>query len=201
MPRPSTGRPPGRPPKLTPEVMDVVVNAIAAGNYMDTAAALAGVDKVSLYRWIKKGANATRGIKRDFYKRVTEAMARAEARGVTGISIAAQKDWKAAAWLLERRYAKRWGKREEHTLKGDPKAPLATGLAIKVLPSNPVDAEGRVLRITEQPALPAGVIDVSDGRGKAAASGLVGATVEANPGSHPGRPDQEQAAAPTKEEE
>jgi len=33
---------PGRPTKLTPEVQEEVCNAVRAGNYMETAAALRG---------------------------------------------------------------------------------------------------------------------------------------------------------------
>src|SRR5690625_7108873 len=47
----------GRPTKLTPEVHDTIVDALRAGNYIETAAALAGVSKVSLYAWLKIGNN------------------------------------------------------------------------------------------------------------------------------------------------
>ena len=46
----------GRPTKLTPEVHERIANAIRRGNYIETAAALAGISKVALYDWLHRGA-------------------------------------------------------------------------------------------------------------------------------------------------
>jgi len=40
-----------RPTKLTPAVQKKIVDAIKAGNYMETAAAYAGISKQTLYNW------------------------------------------------------------------------------------------------------------------------------------------------------
>lgn len=47
---------PGRPPKISPEIISAIITAIKAGNYMETAAAFAGISKDTLYRWLKMGA-------------------------------------------------------------------------------------------------------------------------------------------------
>lgn len=41
---------PGRKTKLTPERQTKILNAIRAGAYVETAAAAAGINKVTLYR-------------------------------------------------------------------------------------------------------------------------------------------------------
>jgi transposase-like protein len=45
----------GRPEKLTPETQTEIVNALATGVYIETAAATAGISKNTLYDWIRKG--------------------------------------------------------------------------------------------------------------------------------------------------
>lgn len=99
----------GRRSKLTPAVQERIVVALKAGNYLETAAAFAGIDRSTLYRWLAKGREARSGQFRDFCDAVTAAIAQAEVQAVARISAAAQTDWRAAAWLLERGPAhQRW---------------------------------------------------------------------------------------------
>lgn len=152
-PRRGAGRPVGTT-KLTPEIQAVIVDAIRCGNYIETAAALAGIHKDTIYEWLRKGATAPEGDRyRDFTDAVYEALAQSEAEAVTAIHEAGmpheviksriirkplfedgkpildddgkpvlvtetieettvEHDWRALAWLLERRFSKRWGRRE-----------------------------------------------------------------------------------------
>jgi hypothetical protein len=48
--------PAGRPSIISRKLQDEICKAIRAGNYMETAAAYAGVSKDSLYEWMKRGA-------------------------------------------------------------------------------------------------------------------------------------------------
>jgi len=147
-------RGPGRPIKLTLEVQAVIVDAICCGNYLETAAALVGIHRDTLYEWLRKGAAAPEGnCYRDFSDMLTRAMAQSEAEAVAAIDAAGmphevtrcritrkplfqdgkpvldddgnqlyitetieestvESDWRALAWLLERRFSKRWGRRE-----------------------------------------------------------------------------------------
>lgn len=80
---------------------------------------------------MKKGHQAKSGKYRRFYNEVKRARAESELRMVTIISLAAEKDWRAAAFHLERRNPEVWGQRQkvDQTLRGDPKNPLAiTGI-------------------------------------------------------------------------
>jgi transposase len=110
----------GRPEKLTPETQTEIVNALATGVYIETAAATAGISKNTLYDWIRKGTRLkakeqlTEGEEKyvAFSDAVKKAMADSEMRDVALIARAAQTNWTAAAWHLERKYPKRWARRE-----------------------------------------------------------------------------------------
>jgi transposase len=109
--------PGGRPTKLTKELQAKIVQAIEAGNYIETAAAYAGVDKVSLYAWMKKGHHEPEnGLHREFLNAVQKALAAAEVRDVTLLAAAAEESWQAAAWRLERKFPDRWGRRDTVTV-------------------------------------------------------------------------------------
>lgn len=76
-----------------------IVQAVAAGNYMETAAAAAGVHKDTLYEWLKVGAAAHSKQGRlshheqacaEFSDAVAEALAQSEATDVTRLAQLAQ---------------------------------------------------------------------------------------------------------------
>ncbi|WP_080840023.1 hypothetical protein [Cohnella massiliensis] len=115
-----------RPIKLTPEVQQKIVEAIKMGNYIETAAAYAGISKNTLYDWMKRGARekdriagtnrkpkATEAPFVAFSDAIEKAMADAEVRDVLIIANAAKENWQAAAWRLERKYPDRWGRKDK----------------------------------------------------------------------------------------
>lgn len=97
----------GRPTKLTPEVEADLVLLLGAGVPNTIAARAVGVSERSVERWMQG----------DLRQRVAEARARgqaqadaaSEARLVVLIALAAKENWRAAAWLLSRRWPERWG--------------------------------------------------------------------------------------------
>lgn len=103
----------GRPTKLTPALQKKVVDAIKAGAYIETAAAFAGIHKDTLYEWLKKGARSRGGPFFEFSQAVEQALAHSELRDITIIGTAAQTQWQAAAWRLERRFPERWSRRDK----------------------------------------------------------------------------------------
>lgn len=104
----------GQPTKLSPAVQEKICDAIRAGNYIETSASYAGVDKQTLYNWLKWGARDGKGAFWEFSKAVERAMADAEVRDVALIGRAASTGvWQASAWRLERRYPLRWGRRDQ----------------------------------------------------------------------------------------
>lgn len=103
----------GRPTKLTAEIQDEIIKAIKAGNYIETACALVGISKETLYYWLRRGAEAKRNnIYKQFSDAVKKAMAFAEARDVSIIGEAGKTNWQAAAWRLERKFPDKWGRRD-----------------------------------------------------------------------------------------
>jgi hypothetical protein len=103
----------GRPTKFSQDRADTIVLYVRAGNYIETAAAAADIDKTTLYRWLRQGARASeRSSLGRFYHAVKRASAESEARDVAIITNAAgQGFWQAAAWRLERKFPSRWGRR------------------------------------------------------------------------------------------
>lgn len=107
-----------RPTKLSQELHARIVDAVRAGNYIETAAAYAGVNKSTLYAWLKKGARSASGPFWEFSNAIEKALASAEVRDVALIGKAADTQWQAAAWRLERKHPQRWGRQERVDLHG-----------------------------------------------------------------------------------
>ena len=111
--------------KLTPAVQKKITDAIAGGNYNVVAAQFAGIGQSTFYLWLEQGENAQSGKKREFWEAVKDAEARAETRNVLLIERAADTQWQAAAWMLERKHYDRWGRKERHELTGKDGDPIA----------------------------------------------------------------------------
>lgn len=88
--------------KLTPVIEAVLLKSLRAGNTRTAAAATAGVDRHTLARWL--------ATKAPFCTAVEKAEAEAEQRAVGQIRSAMRSNWTAAAWWLERRRPKDWGR-------------------------------------------------------------------------------------------
>src|SRR5687767_5204258 len=117
--------PGGRPTKLNAEVQDAILDAVTVGNYRETAAAAAGISKVTLYNWIARGeehANAEVVPARERpYVEFLNALERAEAIGemtlLAGAS-AGKYGWQAKMTVLERRWPTKWGRSEKRYHEG-----------------------------------------------------------------------------------
>ncbi len=110
----------GRHSKCTPEVTDKIITALRAGNYIETAAAYAGICRAALYEWLRLGARGGSEVHEKFAADVEEALAFSEVRDVAVIAKASTEQWQAAAWRLERRHPDKWGRRERVAISNDP---------------------------------------------------------------------------------
>lgn len=101
--------------KLTPALIEKIVGYLRAGAYVETAAAAAGISKQTLYTWLRRAAdeNEEDPIFAKFAAAVEEAQALAEVRDIALIGKAAETQWQAAAWRLERKSPERWGRKVE----------------------------------------------------------------------------------------
>lgn len=100
--------PGGRPSKLTPAVKGKLLAALRASNGYEPACAYAGIHYKTFRNWMARGEQAKSGEYFQFFQDVQEAVAQDEISAVAGIKQAGQSDWKALAWILERRHADRW---------------------------------------------------------------------------------------------
>ena len=91
-----------------------LVDALAAGNYLDTAADLAGISRASVRSWM---AHAEKGDPR--YQHIAAllqlAASLAEADSVAHVRAAGKdpRHWAASMTFLERRYPGKWGRRAD----------------------------------------------------------------------------------------
>ena len=97
----------GRPTKFTPETRKKILWALRLGNYRKASAEYAGISERTLCDWLSRGAEAEPGYA-DFCSDVLEAEQVAEIRALGVIQQAANRDWKAAAWFLERKFPQRY---------------------------------------------------------------------------------------------
>lgn len=121
----------GRPTKLTPQRQEELLKNFRLGCYREVAAQAAGIAVATLYGWLSRGKEARNAresgafVKKservylDFLEAVEKAEALAESRMLATVQAKAPKDWKAAAWFLERRYPERYARVERHRISGD----------------------------------------------------------------------------------
>lgn len=113
----------GQPTKCTDEVIATVEKILPTVLYLESVADYVGVDRITVGRWIKEGKREERRRERGIapsesyhinqcyrlwlvYKR---ALASGEIFDAGTIKKAAEKQWQAAAWRLERRFPEKWG--------------------------------------------------------------------------------------------
>lgn len=103
----------GRPTDCTPEVTAIICRELAEGLSIASACAAAGIDRATYHRWIARGDEGPP------FSDFRDAATRARAAGTRGLELtvrtAADGDWRAAAWMLERRAPEDWSKRTEIT--------------------------------------------------------------------------------------
>ena len=100
-----------RPSKLTQPRQERLIEALQQGAHYNVACQAAGVDYSTYRRWRLKGEAAASGKYREFYLAALSAEALGENRLVSLWYQAAQKDWRAAAEFLARRWPESWAPR------------------------------------------------------------------------------------------
>jgi hypothetical protein len=92
----------GRPTVRTAEKAKQVAEALARGLPIAQTCAIVGISYPSLCKWRKADP--------EFEQEIQQALARGVDARLTIIEEAAKKDWRAAAWLLERTLPESFGK-------------------------------------------------------------------------------------------
>lgn len=126
---------------LTDETHDRIVGTLRLGNYVEHAASYAGISRGTLYNWLKKGDEARE--KRDnggeldeieeryarFSEDVDNARATAIVRNVSIIQQAAQTNWQAAGWWLERTAPQHFARQVRTELSGPNQGPVQVNVS------------------------------------------------------------------------
>jgi hypothetical protein len=106
---------------LTPEIHRRICDFVRAGSHLNVAAQAAGIDDTTLSRWRTRGKqdeeNGIESPYADLRRDLARAEAEAELTGIMRIRRAADEDWRADAWFMERRFPERWVLRQQVTVE------------------------------------------------------------------------------------
>lgn len=102
-----------RPTKLTPAITKKLLNFIRMGLPHKRAAECAGIGERTFYDWIRYAEEGKEGFSQ-FSQELKKAESEAQAKLIQDI----QKDpsWQSKAWILERRWADEWGRKEKYEI-------------------------------------------------------------------------------------
>ena len=113
----------GRPSKFTKARKDRIIQAISAGCTYEMSADYAGITRSTLWNWLKKGEDPQQKSYCTFLDQVKRAEVEGAMVHLGTIAQASQKDWKASAWILERRHGY---SKDGMTRKEEPQVELPT---------------------------------------------------------------------------
>ena len=113
-----------KPKLVDQELKERLLEAIRLGMYTEHACAYAGIASRTFRLWREKAENGVEPYA-SFWLEVNKAEADAIIRRVARIEQAGKEgQWQADAWLLERKYPDKFGRKEKLQLQGEPNAPV-----------------------------------------------------------------------------
>jgi hypothetical protein len=125
-----------RPDTITEERIVHMETLLHSGSYISVACQVAGIPYSTHKDWMKRGqlAGGKNGQYRAYADRIEVALAIGEDNLVKSVAAGAVEDWRAAAWMLERKEPERWGKKSiaanaEDSAKAKPAGESETPLA------------------------------------------------------------------------
>lgn len=122
----------GRPTSFTKEAANAIIASVGAGNYRETAAAAAGIHRTTLRNWEARGETGE-----EPYASFMTSLQAAEAESEMGllkqllhgappevldegedmrVVVKNKSEWQRIAWVMERRWPRRWGGRVRATV-------------------------------------------------------------------------------------
>jgi transposase len=140
--------------RLTAEVAATICDALLSGSTQETAAAYASVPASTYWQWLKNGRNGGSLAERRFAADVEKAIATFKVGAAA--KVAKSQDWRAQAWLLERRFPQDFGQVQRvevdaqvsHSMKLDlGSATDAELAALKRLMQKQLDGDGDVIEL------------------------------------------------------
>jgi len=122
----------GAPNKLTDDRHALIIECLRKGYSMEATAALAGVVKSTIYRWLRKAKEGDEYYG-PFLMAMQEASAQFEGEAIDAIVGAGKNGtWQAYAWMMERKHPERWGKRNVTRHEGHEGGPIEFSLNMNV---------------------------------------------------------------------
>ena len=124
--------------KFSPETANIILTIISAGGYVETAAGHAGISKVTVYNWLKRGRakDCKDAALAQFAADYDATIAKAELLLLQKIQAASHDTWTAAAWILERRFPDRWGRKRIELTGADGNSINVNGKVTIYMPDN-----------------------------------------------------------------
>jgi hypothetical protein len=154
---PTGGLPRGRPTLFTPDRADRIVQVVAAGNYLKTAAQFCGISNATLMAWLARGRAAAALTERgeplpasevpflEFLERVTQAETQAEVAAITHWRKAFSEDWRAARDYVARKRPEQWAAKTTVTISSEEADRRIEEATLQALTALGVDASGGLL--------------------------------------------------------
>ncbi len=162
-----------RPTKLTPEVEGRLVQAISVGATYKDACAYAGISYQTFLNWKKRAQRSetqedefddepeeTTDRFVEFFDRIKRAQGEAAVGWLTTISKAVRRDWKAGAWILERRYPESY---DRNRLRPDLIDEVASTPTTGPAPGLDKNGAAEIAKVLEETGVVRDQPDVADG--------------------------------------
>jgi hypothetical protein len=116
------------PYKLDSKVTEPLLTAIRLGMFIEHACAYAGINSSTFRRWRQDALDGIEPFK-SFWPEVTKAEADSIIRRMSRIEQAAiEGNWTADAWVLERKYPDKFGKRDRLEISAENNQPKEVNL-------------------------------------------------------------------------
>ncbi len=128
----------GRKSTLTPEIHEAVIAGVKKGNYITTVVDALGIPRGTYLNWRYKGKSTPihddqgniigeeypDDIYGNFVRDLMQAVAHSEMEAVTALESHFEKDWRAAAEFLSRKFPERWNPKAVVEMTGADGGPI-----------------------------------------------------------------------------
>ncbi|HEY9772126.1 MAG TPA: hypothetical protein V6C71_27080 [Coleofasciculaceae cyanobacterium] len=131
----------GRQTKLTETVKQTIIDNIEQGLNYESACLGANVSYSTFREWMRRGTDTdsnrqSNELYAEFAEDVNRAVATSEINLIRSINQAAKTDWKAAAWILERRFPQHWSNSRKIKQEADKKVQQLLSNLFWLLPTD-----------------------------------------------------------------
>lgn len=105
----------GRPTKLTPELRESIAAEIMGGMPLSRVGWLFDLDPTTIFGWMRRGKRERKSEYGQFFHAIKKAQAEFEKEAIAMVQLGGKR-WTSFAWMLERRIAVDYAKRDQVNL-------------------------------------------------------------------------------------